>query len=279
MSSSREGKMMTDRSESEVPADQAATEKKPGGPELRGRYVEGSYGKAGVQGSRHAEDEEGQYIEGDYGAAGSEGGLPEPLGDQAKESGRYVAADYGDAGTAPGRTAGSEIGQYTEGDYGADGTVDPVRRAGTDTRKSKPMTQNPLGGQDAAPQAGHSSPRAGVPADHSHNSADVGEAVEIAEAGTKAQGDHSHPERAKSGEAPVEQVFNDPAMTEGQRTVTGSAAAGAVPPGPSPADAGSGGAQSVIGARESDRLAAGEPPTKGKPFDTGTENTETDGDK
>ena len=270
---------MTDRSDSEVPADQAGTEKKPGEPELRGRYVEGSYGKAGVQSGRHAEDEEGQYIEGDYGAAGSEGGLPEPLGDQAKESGRYVAADYGDAGTAPGRTAGSEIGQYPEGDYGADGTVDPVRKAGTDTPKGKPMTQNPLGGQDAAPRAGHPSPGADVLADRPHSGADVAEAVEIAEAGTKAQGDHSHPERAKSGEAPVEQMFNDPAMTEGQRTVTGSATpAGAVPPGPSPAEAGSGGAQSVIGARESDRLAAGEPPTKGKPFDAGTKNTETDGD-
>ena len=271
---------MTDRIDSEVPADQAATEKKPGEPELRGRYVEGSYGKAGVQSGRHSEDEEGQYIEGDYGAAGTEGGLPEPLGDQAKESGRYVAADYGDAGTAPGRTAGSEIGQYAEGDYGADGTVDPLRKAGTGTRNDKPMTQNPHGGQDAASQAGHPVPGADIPADDPRSGADVGEAVEIAEAGTKAQGDHSHPERAKSGQAPVEQVFNDPAMTEGQRTVTGSAtAAGAVPPGPSPADAGSGGAQSVIGARESDRLAAGEPPTKGRPFDTGTKNTETDGDK
>ena len=54
-------------------------------------------------------------------------------------------------------------------------------------------------------------------ADESRSGADVGEAVDIAESGTKAQGDHSHPERAKTGEAPVEQVFNDPAMTEGQR--------------------------------------------------------------
>ena len=110
---------MTDRSDSEMPADQPPTEEKPEERELRGRYVEGTYGKAGVQRGRRAEDEEGQYIQGDYGAAGSEGGLPEPLGDRAKESGRYVAADYGDAGAAPGRTAGSEIGQYTEGDYGA----------------------------------------------------------------------------------------------------------------------------------------------------------------
>lgn len=154
------------------------------------------------------------------------------------------------------------------------------RKAADINGKGKPMTENPHGGQDAASQARHPSPGADVPADRSRTGADVGEAVEIAEAGTKAQGDHSHPERAKSGEAPVEQVFNDPAMTEGQQTVTGSATtAAAVPPGPSPAEAGSGGAQSVIGARESDRLAAGEPPTAGKPFDTGTKDTKTEGDE
>ncbi|AOT02543.1 hypothetical protein ASPU41_03445 [Arthrobacter sp. U41] len=51
----------------------------------------------------------------------------------------------------------------------------------------------------------------------------MGEAIETAASGTRAQGDHSHPERAKTGEAPVEQMFNDPAMTKGQRTVTTSA--------------------------------------------------------
>ena len=121
-------------------------------------------------------------------------------------------------------------------------------------------------------RAAYSSSGADAQADQSRSGADVGEAVDVAEAGTKAQGDHSHPERAKTGKAPVEQVFNDPAMTEGRRVVTGSAkATKAVPPGPSPAEAGSGGAQSVVGARESDRLAAGEPPASGKPFDTGTE--------
>jgi hypothetical protein len=262
---------MTEPSDSEVPADQAPADVKPEEQELRGRYVEGAYGKAGVQRGRHAEDEEGQYIQGDYGAAGREGGLPEPLGDQAKESGRYVAADYGDAGTAPGRTAGSEIGQYTEGDYGADGTVDPLRKAGTSTRKEMPMTEA-HGAQGVEPPARDSSPGAAAQTDDSRSGADVGEAIDVAESGTMAQGDHSHPERAKTGEAPVEQVFNDPAMTKGQRTVTGSATTtGSVPPGPSPAEAGSGGAQSVVGARESDRLAAGEPPAAGKPIDTGNQ--------
>ena len=54
-----------------------------------------------MQSGRHADDEEGQYIEGDYGAAGSEGGLPEPLGEKARESGRYVKADFGDTGSTP----------------------------------------------------------------------------------------------------------------------------------------------------------------------------------
>ncbi|HKU31525.1 hypothetical protein [Arthrobacter sp. NyZ413] len=98
-------------------------------PELRGRYVEGDYGKTGREPGRHSDDEEGQYGEGDYGAAGNLGGLPEPLGDQAKESGRYARADLGVAGSLPGRTAESEIGRYAEGDYGSDGTVGPLRTA------------------------------------------------------------------------------------------------------------------------------------------------------
>ncbi|MET1064174.1 MAG: hypothetical protein ABWX85_04325 [Arthrobacter sp.] len=140
------------------------------------------------------------------------------------------------------------------------------------------MTESPQSGQDSTPQVGRPATDADFPAaDDSRSGADVSEAVDVAESGTPAQGDHSHPERAKSGEAPVEQVFDDPAMTEGQRTETGSATtAGAVPSGPSPAEAGSGGAQSQIGARESDRVAAGEPPTAGGPLNGRTKDTETD---
>lgn len=112
--------------------DSGDADKKPEEKDLRGRYVEGNFGDAGAQRGRHADDEEGQYVEGDYGAAGSEGGLPEPLGDKAKESGRYVKADYGDAGTTQGRTADSEIGGYSKGDYGEGGTVEPVRKPGAD---------------------------------------------------------------------------------------------------------------------------------------------------
>jgi len=123
--------------------DAAGSEVGPEEKDLRGRYVEGNFGKAGAERGRHADDEEGQYIEGDYGEAGSEGGLPEPLGDKALESGRYVKANYGQAGSAPGRTAESEIGRYSEGNYGADGTVDPTRkpRTGSDTKPAPTDSQ------------------------------------------------------------------------------------------------------------------------------------------
>jgi hypothetical protein len=120
-------------------------------PELRGRYVEGSYGKAGREGGRHADDEEGQYVEGDYGAVGSEGGLPEPLGDKAKEAGRYVKADYGDAGEVPGRTAESEIGRYSKGDYGTDERSIPRARPVPTSSNHTSQGQRGL----AADHAGH----------------------------------------------------------------------------------------------------------------------------
>ncbi|WP_427018241.1 hypothetical protein ACQCSX_06610 [Pseudarthrobacter sp. P1] len=137
------------------------------------------------------------------------------------------------------------------------------------------MTENPYGEQDASSRARHRPPGADVTADPVRSGADVAEAIEIAESGTAVQGMHSHSEQSKSGEAPVEQVFGDPAMTTG-RSGTGSAGTEqAVPPRPSPAEAGSGGAQSVIGARESDRLAAGAPPAAGSPFDTDSKDDDT----
>ena len=102
--------------------------------EVRGRYVEGSYGKAGVERGRLATDEEGRFVEGDYGKAGTEPGRPESQGNLAGESGRFVEADYGRAGMVPPRTGDSEVGQYAEGDYGDVGKVDPKRKPGTAER-------------------------------------------------------------------------------------------------------------------------------------------------
>jgi hypothetical protein len=47
-------------------------------------------------------------------------------------------------------------------------------------------------------------------------------------------------------------------------------------PGPSPAQIGSGGAQRQVGARISDRVAAGEPVPDGPPFDTDSEGDTQD---
>ena len=134
---------MTDSSEFEDPTDESAPGTKPDEPELRGRYVKGDYGAAGVERGRHADDEEGQYSQGDFGEAGREGGLPEPLGSKAKEAGRFVRGDYDAAGAAGPRTAESEIGRYTEGDYGRDGTVGPARKAASKAEQTPGPDEEP----------------------------------------------------------------------------------------------------------------------------------------
>lgn len=116
-------------------------------------------------------------------------------------------------------------------------------------------------------------PSAGEFADDSRSGGGIAEAIGTAEAGTALHETHTHPERTKSGEAHVEQVAGDPAMTRGQH-VRGAGAP--EPSGPSPAEAGSGGAQSLVGARVSDRLAAGEPQPAGGPFETETADTASD---
>ncbi|WP_285726512.1 hypothetical protein [Psychromicrobium xiongbiense] len=123
---------MTEINNPDLPPETAAVEENVGEPELRGRYVKGTYSKAGTLTGRHSEDTEGQYTEGNYGEAGEQGNLPEPLGTQAGEVGRYVRGSYGDAGAAPARTAATEIGQYAKGDYGTEGTVGPLREAKAD---------------------------------------------------------------------------------------------------------------------------------------------------
>ncbi|MDJ0355757.1 hypothetical protein [Paenarthrobacter sp. PH39-S1] len=110
-----------------VPDDGAVV---PNGGEDRGRYVKGSYGKAGSEPGHRAGSGEGHYVEGDYGKAGSEGGAEEP--GAAEETGRFVEADYGEAGAVPPRTGEFEVGQYAEGDYGTGGTVEPRNRSAKD---------------------------------------------------------------------------------------------------------------------------------------------------
>jgi hypothetical protein len=100
------------------------------------------------------------------------------------------------------------------------------------------------------------------PADHARSGSDVADAVRVAEQGTAIDEVHGVP--GAPGTAPVEQVRDDPEMTEGQ-VVLGEDPAG--PRGnPDPAQAGSGGAQSVVGARASDRVAADEPLPDSPPY-------------
>ncbi len=92
------------------------------------------------------------------------------------------------------------------------------------------------------------------PAEHGRSGADVAEAVRVAEQGTGIGETHTLPD--EPGSAPVEQAAGDPAMTGsgGGAPDDDAPAAG----NPDPAQAGSGGAQSIVGARASDRVAGGE---------------------
>lgn len=105
-------------------------------------------------------------------------------------------------------------------------------------------------------------------ADPGRSGADVVEAVQTAADGTPHGGVQTGPDRTKPHAAPVEQVRGDPAMTGGQ-VVDGPGTRPDTPAGPSPAEVGSGGAQSIVGARVSDRVSAGEPAPEGPPFDEG----------
>jgi hypothetical protein len=96
----------------------------------------------------------------------------------------------------------------------------------------------------------------GTSADHARSGRDVAEAIGVAEAGSSVQEVHDHPEETKPGAAPVEQVRDDPEMTEGQVVLGEEAAGSGAAAGP--AAPGSGAAQSVRGARASDEVAAGE---------------------
>lgn len=103
------------------------------------------------------------------------------------------------------------------------------------------------------------------PADASRSGDDVIEAVNRAASGKAGGGVQTPPEQAKPHAAPVEQARGDEAMTQGQ-VVDGPGEQSTPPDNPSPAAAGSGGAQSIVGGRVSDRESAGEGPPGEPPF-------------
>jgi hypothetical protein len=100
----------------------------------------------------------------------------------------------------------------------------------------------------------------GTSADSSRSGADVAEAIEVAERGSAVQEVHDQGTGNTTGEAPVEQRYGDPEMTEGQ-VVLGEGEPGEHRSiGLDPEAGSSGAAQSQPGARVSDRVAAGEEP-------------------
>jgi len=96
-------------------------------------------------------------------------------------------------------------------------------------------------------------PRTGDTApDHSRSGADIAEAIEVAEDGSQAGAAHDRGTENTTGQAPVEQTYGDPEMTEGQ-VVLGSGETGRHRAADGPAEGTSGGAQSVQGARPIDQ--------------------------
>ncbi|MFD2093907.1 hypothetical protein [Blastococcus deserti] len=95
--------------------------------------------------------------------------------------------------------------------------------------------------------------------DHSRSGDDVAEAIGVAERGSAVREVHDRGAGNTTAQAPVEQTAGDPAMTEGQ--VVGEGEGGrSASSGPAPSQETSGAAQSVVGARTPDRIAAGEEP-------------------
>jgi hypothetical protein len=91
----------------------------------------------------------------------------------------------------------------------------------------------------------------GTHADHSRSGDDIAEAIEVAEQDSQVEGVHDRGTENTTGEAPVEQTYGDPEMTEGQ-VVLGEGEHGRHRAPDNPAEGTSGGAQSVIGARPID---------------------------
>ena len=87
--------------------------------------------------------------------------------------------------------------------------------------------------------------------DHTRSGADIAEAIEVAEDGSQVEAVHDRGTENTTGEAPVEQTYGDPEMTEGQ-VVLGSGETGRHRATDDPAEGTSGGAQSVRGARPID---------------------------
>src|SRR4051812_23405642 len=90
--------------------------------------------------------------------------------------------------------------------------------------------------------------------DDSRSGADIAEAIDVAEAGSRVEAPHDRGSFDKTGEAPVEQVRDDPEMTQGQ-VVYGSGSDEGMATGGATEGVSSGAAQSVRGARPIDQTS------------------------
>src|SRR3954453_22799900 len=98
-------------------------------------------------------------------------------------------------------------------------------------------------------------PVAATNPDDSRSGADIAEAIDVAEAGSRVEAPHDRGQFDTSGQAPVEQIRDDPEMTEGE-VVYGSATDEGTATGASAEGVSSGAAQSVRGARPIDQASA-----------------------
>ena len=96
---------------------------------------------------------------------------------------------------------------------------------------------------------------------------DIQAAVENAESDSLAEGTHSPAPPGESGDSRLEQM-RDVDVSSGRDDPSPDAPSPSSAAGPMPGEIGSGGAQRIVGARISDRVAGGEPPPEGPPFDT-----------
>jgi hypothetical protein len=105
------------------------------------------------------------------------------------------------------------------------------------------------------------------PADHGRSGRDIEEGIARAEQGSPVEGEHDLEGSGPSGASRGERIVDVPETTEGRVERNEGEPAEPLEPGLDPSEAGSGGAQRIVGARISDRVAGSEPVPDGPPFD------------
>ena len=102
--------------------------------------------------------------------------------------------------------------------------------------------------------------------DPSRGGPDIQAAVENAESGSLADRTHAPAQPGESGDSRLEQMRDVDVSSDRDDAWPGAGSPDSAA-GPMPGEIGSGGAQRIVGAWISDRVAGGEPPPEGPPFD------------